>query len=310
MKMARNADELKDQIQADLEAARETEANSGNTDDSTPNEPEQDTNPWAEIAEDFSEDDDYDDEPRSEEEPTTPPAEAPGEVTPSSEEAVPPEVPALTEPTVDNQPATPAEETPAAETQEEPETPPQQRATPEQIAEAKEKAIDELAQRYTLSDEEADDMVRNPEKAYPRFAAKLFVDVFEAVTTSLHKAIPQVVEQTQQQAKARTSAEESFYAANPLLDRTKHAETVNQFANMYVQMNPKATREQMIKDVGVQAMGSLGINPLTAQQQQQEQTPAMRPHVPAGAGHVTAQPVAPKQDNVWAQMADELIEDD
>lgn len=303
--MSVKADELKDQIQNDLD---EMQGQDGVTDTSVTGDTADESNPWTEMSESFEVDDDYVEDTSSEEE-FTPSAEEPGEVNPETGDAVIPEVPAEPVKPIEDQPVTPAEETPAAETQETPETPPQQRATPEQIAEARNKAIDGLAERYTLSDEEADDMVRNPEKAYPKFAAKLFVDIFEAVTTSLRDTIPHVVEQTQYKAKAQSEAENSFYNSNPLLDRTKHAETVNKFAHMYLQMNPKATREQMIKDVGVQAMVSLGINPLAAQQQQQQQAP-MQPHIPAGAGHVTAQPAAVKHDNVWTQMADELMEDD
>ena len=56
---------------------------------------------------------------------------------------------------------------------------------------------------------------------------------------------------------------EQFYAGNKMLDKTKHNEAVLRFARLYRQGNPQASREQMIKDVGLLVAQSLGI-PLTA----------------------------------------------
>ena len=301
----------KSQIEEDLEAMQ-------NVDPVEPSaveneEPAVETNPWEEMSEDFDKDEEYEEPAISEEEATdVPPAEPTATDVPPVEEPAPEAVVPPVE-TPDVTPVEPAAEAPADPTPSAPvdEVPPQPRATPEQITEARNKAKDEVDTQYALSEDEAGEMVRNPERAYPRFAAKLFMDVFEAVTVSMNNTMPQMIEQTNTVKAKQQEAENSFYEANPLISR-EHSATVNQFANLYMQANPKATREEMINDVGLQVMFKLKIDPRTAQQQQQQQVPVQQAahYTPAGASSSAAAPVTTDRGNVWGNMADELLEDD
>ena len=309
--MARNADELKDQITKDLDSMQGQAPGESDTPTETTAE---ESNPWQDIAEDFENDEDYDGYATSEDEhqePTTPDA------TPAEQPAVEDQTPATPDQVADasvETPEQPTPEEPAAPTDEAPAepVPPRPEVTPEQRKEARDKAVTDLAEHYKISDDEADELVRSPETAYPKFAAKLFMDVFEAVTSSLNNSMPDMITQTTKAQQQQQKAEDTFYESNPQISR-EHSDLVNKYAQMYVQMNPKATHDQIIKDVGVQVMFKLGIDPRQAQQQQQqrqqqEQQPA--PYVPAGAGHVTAPAPTPQHDNPWANMADELMEDD
>ena len=274
---------------------------------------------WADIATDLDE---------SEEELVSKP-----EV---SEEEPKPQEPVAPEPEVEVPPATqPAEEIKEAVQESAPEvvppqpitppqpipevvqTPPQPTMSPEEYkakqVEDRAKAVDEMARNYSLSEEEATTFLTDPGAIVPKFRAELFMDVFDATTKALLQAVPALVTQVNLQTKVHNEQEESFYTANPLLDKATHGETVNRYAQAYVQAVPNASPEQVIKDVGIQVMFALGINPAQTAVKEKgvDETPAPAPYVPPGAGQASSASVAdPYKDNPWAKIAEELEEDD
>jgi hypothetical protein len=251
------------------------------------------------------------------------PSDTPAEETPAE-----PEVEETVEETPTAEPETPeTPETPAepAAGETPPATPPAPAKTPEELeaervaaqearTEERNKALDALSQAYSLSDEEAEKFVTNPEEVVPRFAARLFLDVFDAITSNLHTVLPQVVQNVQLTKEAEAEAEKMFYDANPLLDRAKHKTTVDRYASAYVAVNPNAKAEDILRDVGIQVMYALQIDPTgnttppPAAPAKEEVPPA--PHVPAGAGAQHTPPASPKGDNVWGDIADELADDE
>lgn len=307
--MATNAKELQDQVTKDLAAMQgQDPIESYLEEDSAPAE---ETNLWADMAGELENDEDdiatgIDEATPEKKEVTPPKAEAkpveptPPVVSPTSSADPAPVAPAAVvppAPVVTPEPVAPA-------------TPPQVYATPEEIKAARGKAVDELAKRYTLSEDEADELVRSPETAYPKFAAKLFMDVFEAVAVNMQKTMPSMIQQVNDTQSNQQKAENAFYSANPQLDRAKHADTVNRIANVYVQLNPKATKEQIFKDVGVQAMYMLGINPVApTAASAAPAVPSTPPYTPAGAGNTASRSVK-AAGNEWSQMADELLSED
>jgi len=216
------------------------------------------------------------------------PAEKPEPVAAEeTEKEVPPEV-------VQPAPPEPVAQTPA-------ETPPGQ-----SYDELKSNAVAELEKRYALSQEDADAMISEPEAVIPKLAARLYVDIYENMMNMLQHQLPHVVRDVQTTSSRQQKDEEAFYTAWPALRNVDRNELIR-IGQMYRQLNPQATREQFIQDVGVQSMVRFRL-PIPGYNAPPPQ-PDVTPHMPA---RPTA-PVMPNQStggNLFADLADEWIEDD
>lgn len=274
-------------------------------------------NPWSDMEASMDDDDDLIEVGSSEEEVAAPVEESTAEIevetppaTPTAEE-IKEEVTAIAEETP-AEVATPQqiEPVPVAEV---PPSPPVPQISPEEArAEQQVKraaAIEGMAEHYSLSDEDATTLLTDPGSIMPKLRAEIFMDTFDAVMNGVVKAIPGIMHGMNTQASARTQAENGFYKANPLLDKAKHAETVNRYAQAYLNAVPNATPEQMTKDVGVQVMFALGINPAVAPVATAAPVVTPAPYVPAGAGQANVAQAAKPSNGVWGDIADELMDE-
>lgn len=171
------------------------------------------------------------------------------------------------------------------------------------------RALVELEKRYALTEDDATAVLSEPEKVLPQFFSKLYVDIYENVLNSLQVALPQMVSQVQASESVASQNERDFYAAWPKLQ--EHTQMVERFGQMYRQMNPQATKEQFINDVGAQAMVALKlpIEGVTQPAAQPESVVRVPPYTPPRGGPTPA-PQGPRPVNPWAQMAEEFEEDD
>jgi hypothetical protein len=280
---------------------------------------------WADINADLDEDDSFvsesevSEEVITQEEPAPEPAPVVEEpsATPPAEELKPQEPAPVAELPVGEvappQPETPPQEPPAVQ------TPPQPTMSPEEYKkhqhETRAKAVEEMAKNYSLNDEDATMFLTDPGAVVPKFRAELFMDVFDATANAVLRAIPDLIKQVQTQEVAHSQQEDAFYEANPLLDKTKHSEMVNRYANAYVQAVPNTTPEQLVRDVGIQVMFALGIDPnqvKTTEEVVNDAAPSVpSPHVPAGAGAASGgNNPDPHKGNIWSEIAADLDEDD
>lgn len=303
-----------EEVQQAIDAANGNEVNTESSDSDS------EENMWGDFAQEFdSEDEESSSQILKEEVSEEVPSEEVGQpaekeeppATPAAveEQQAPVEVPPAVEP---QQPETPTQPEPVQQ------TPPEQQVSPEerirQRQEARAQAVDELARNFSFSDEDSTTLLSDPGAFIPKFRAELFMDVFDATVQAVTQAVPNLVQNMNKETVARDQSENAFYDANPLLDKTQHAATVNRLANAYLNAVPNATPEQMIKEVGVQAMFLLGIDPTKAQQQQQQNTPPpeqkQQPYTPAGAGTVSTPASNNDDGNIWATIAEDLEEDD
>lgn len=331
--MAQKAEEVRKQVEKDLEGMQPDPDKPMDEQAAAPGaEAQTESEKWADFAQEFDSEEIEEvgipaTDEAAEAEKDVPPVDTPVEE-PAKEPEVPeaekPEPPAEPpapepEPKKEEEPATPQAETP-------PETPPAPQKTPQELETERQaemdrrraerdRALDVLAEGYKLSEEEAEKFVTNPEEVVPKFAARLFFDVFDAVTANLQGVLPQVVKNVQQVQTLQQQAENRFYEANPLLDRAKHKNLVDRYATAYVQVNPEAGAEDIIRDVGIQVMYAAGIDPSQGQApaqatlQPKEEGVAPPPYRPAGAGAAHAAPAPKQQDNIWGAIADEMAEE-
>ena len=198
--------------------------------------------------------------------------------------------------------ATPAEQ--VAEVEAAPETvlTPEQQA--EQLAQFDAQATTLLAEQvYALSEDQIAEFEEDPGKALPKLAANLHLQVMRAATQNVARLLPQMIQHiTQSQTQTRDLSTQFFDANKQLVG---HEETVHRIGQVYRQLNPNATPETFIKEVGAQATVALGL----------QQTPAaapapvvqQAPHVPVGAGATAAQ-TKPVETNEFAILAQEDVD--
>lgn len=220
-------------------------------------------------------------------EPSTPPA-APEEK-PAEAPVVAPVTPPEPEPIVALPPVTPPVEpvvtppTPEVATQPEEGKPDFKtiRAAAEQ----------ELAEMYAFTEEGKEAYEMSPATELPKLAARLYLDLHEALFNGIAAQIPNIMRQQQEAASANAAGEREFYSLFPKLQDEKYKPTVVNIIKAYRQLNPTASREQLMRASGAMAHVTLGI-PLEGEAATQPLTsPApFQPAQPTGAPAPVATP--------------------
>jgi hypothetical protein len=188
--------------------------------------------------------------------------EAPATTTAKPEASTKPAVPAAGEKPTPEKPAEVKPEVKPATTAETPPKPVAQTAPVDsrpnllaEVAKNRDAIIAHLADsRFKLSKEESDLLDVDANAGIQKIAARVY---YEATTSTLNlldrfvkQELPQLLEQHVQSTQTYRAAEDDFYKEWPNLDRASDEKTVNQYANIYRQANPTATKADAIKAVG------------------------------------------------------------
>lgn len=160
---------------------------------------------------------------------------------------------------------------------------------------------------FKLSDQEIEALEQNPAEAIPKLLAKTFVHAQYNMLMQFGRMLPNMIQRTTQAQLRHRENEDKFFTRWPQIDATKHRDIVNQLGAVYRQMNPQATLEQMVEDLGPFVMMKLGIRPdaMPAAPQGQRPAPGSRvqptPFQPAGpVGGGAAKTVPQEMDPVSA----------
>jgi hypothetical protein len=210
--------------------------------------------------------------------------------------ATPPVAPvAPTVPPVAAEPTAVQPPTPQAQPVANAETP----AAPVDLVALRQNYQNELTNYYALSQEDAQRFQTEPELVLPSLAAKVHLEVLDAVMAQLPQRVTQMISHHAEVTKREKQAEDEFFA--PFPDLAKHKDAVLRVGQMYRAANPTATKEQAIKAIGDFVRQSLG---LTAPAPVVQSAPApTNPFIPAGSSGSGA---VPPQRSEW----DFLIEDE
>jgi hypothetical protein len=225
----------------------------------------------------------------------TPPA-APAAPTPApapvAAPAPAPVVPAPT-PAPTPAPAAPTSTVAAPAPEPTPAPAPEPAPAPVDVVQLRANEVTRLQSVYALNEEDARNIVAQPETIVPRMLANLHVNVVESVVNSVMSQIPAAVNVVLERGRALREAEDEFYKAWPQLRTKSEYETVvGNAIRGYRALNPKATKAEVIRAAGLQAMVSLRL-PLppelfTAPSEPQPPAPTFTPAAPAA--HVAAPP--------------------
>lgn len=202
---------------------------------------------------------------------------------------------------------------------------PSKQETPEQyharLEAARKAARADLEKRYSLSEEEADEILSDPGKALPKQLARVYTDVYEQVLGDVKSMIPNMVQQVQQQESVKEQGRSEFFGMFPELKGMD--QEVEGVANAYIQQAQQSgksiSKQELFRKVGVQVslmhnkplpkdmLGGMELG--TTQQVEEEERP--RPYTPANPG----QPSTPTgagsfqaPGNMWEELA--VDEDD
>lgn len=214
----------------------------------------------------------------------------------------------------------PEKETKPEETPETPEEQPAEEPSPESQVSEEERAkqiddwragvVDALAEsHYTLSEEETDELENNAGKIIPKIMARVHVDAYLAAMNGFTQAFPALLEQHTRSRERYESDERRFMETWPKLDiksNDAHRNTVMRIGAAYRQMNPTASAEDFIREVGAQAHIALRI-PL--EDTEEPAAPRQEPFKPAGV----SAPAPEKKlgpENKFAKMVEEEMIDD
>ncbi len=184
----------------------------------------------------------------------------------------------------------------------------------DRIMKARKEVVDFMAGRYKLSEEDAALLQTAPEQVLPRMAANLYADVYDAVFQTINAQLPQLIRGVLTQHESQRQFWATFFEKWPMLNKPEYREPIGRAIQLYRQLNPKASAQQMVDDVGAQvAIMVKAIPSPTVTQAERPAAPALspqaaaRPFVPASPGASSA-PIQPSQvaSNFFEELSREF----
>lgn len=217
-------------------------------------------------------------------------------------------------------PAQAAPQAPAAQQTPPPQQPVQQAAPAEQpldmagaaqqLQANQAQVVDALARaHYGLNQEELDSLNVNPAEVIPKMLAKVHVNSVSATLHHVAQQLPRMILGIMDARQRNVENENKFYSNWPQLDRTKHGPVVAQIAQVYRQMNPNATPEDFVRQVGAQAVVALGLLQPSGVPAAPTAPAARQAFVPAAISAPASRAPAQPQ-NIFEQLGDLILADD
>lgn len=232
----------------------------------------------------------------------------PQQTAPSANEPPKPTTPPSTQP----EQALEAKGAPAQEAAK-PEPSPTEQPQPPQAAEPEDswtlfeknadKIMENLAkEQYALSDEDIAQLEAEPAAALPKLAAKVHYNLTKQVAQMISGMLPNAFMHMQGVQKQAEAAVSKFQEQWPQIDVVKYTSEIEQTANVYRQMNPKATQDEVISFVGAAIAARHKLSaPTPSAAPGNPAATKPQPFVPASAGAPAAPPAVVQQDD-WAGL--------
>lgn len=152
-------------------------------------------------------------------------------------------------------------------------------------------ATAQLEKVYTFDEAAKESLGEEMSQQLPQMAAKLHMNVYEAVMNAVYGILPRIVRDIQAVDNARSAFDQQFFNRWPGLKA--HAGDVQRALQVYSQLNPRASAQQLIDEVGLQVsvLRKVPIPGFSAAPAVPEPTaPRFIPAAPSGGGGA---PMAP-----------------
>jgi hypothetical protein len=188
-------------------------------------------------------------------------------------------------------------------------------------------AIEQLTTTmYALSDEDKNALIAEPDKVLPGLAARMHVTMQVQLAQQIAQILPGIIQGQLAQANKVQGLENSFFGQYPELNKPQFKATVQESLAMIRQVNPQASREEVMRDGA--ALAAVRLRTRLGGAQEPAQMPALPatmplasptapvqpavaqqppPFTPAqsGGGSEPVVPTDPNLDNIFAQLAND-----
>jgi len=154
--------------------------------------------------------------------------------------------------------------------------------TAEDIRKAREDLQADITKRYAVTEEDEVMLLTEPGKVLPKMVGRLFVDVYEAVFQNVVAQLPALVQGIQHSQQTGNEATKFFFGQWPGLNKPEYMPEIRRVVNIFRQVNPKATLEEMTATVGALVSAQLKVPPPAAEAP--PTSPPPKPHKPVSPG--------------------------
>jgi hypothetical protein len=193
-------------------------------------------------------------------------------------------------------------------------------------AELEAKAIEQLTTTtYALTDEDKNALIAEPDKVLPGLAARMHVTMQVQLAQQIAQILPGIIQGQLQQATKVQGLESSFFGQYPELNKPQFRQTVQESLAMIRQVNPQASREEVMRDGA--ALAAVRLRTKLGGVQEPAQLPALPQNMPlapppavqpvvaqsqipftpaqSGGASEPVVPTDPNQGNIFEQLAND-----
>ncbi len=161
-------------------------------------------------------------------------------------------------------------------------------------------AIEQLMPRYQLSAEDDRGMISEPGRVVPKLAAQLHLSIAQDLAKVVHQMLPGMIREHTRATLGAQRAEMEFFGRYQALNRPEFQPIVAQSLSLVRQMNPQATREEVMQRGAMLAATEIRsrFRPPAAQPQA-----PVAPYVPPNGGSPAPVSHVQQPANIWEQLA-------
>ncbi len=158
-------------------------------------------------------------------------------------------------------------------------------------AELEARAIEQLTTtEYALTPEDKVALIAEPDTVIPRLAARMHVRMQVQLAQQIAQILPGIVQSQLVQATKVQGLESAFFGQYPELNKPQFKQTVQESLAMIRQVNPQATREEVMRDGA--ALAAVRLRTRLGNVQEPAQLPAL-PQMPLAPAPAPVQPLVP-----------------
>ncbi len=162
-------------------------------------------------------------------------------------------------------------------------------------------------QHYALTEEQAEEFDTSPGTAIPRLAARLHMEVMQQSVAMIAGLLPKIMANVNQAQTVETQRETEFFKEWPEL--AGHRDQVVRHGTVYYQLNPQATFDEFIRDVGAQVAVAQKVD-LSKRQTAAVETPRTPAHKPLSASGGPGVATPGTKPGVFEALAEEALVED
>lgn len=195
--------------------------------------------------------------------------------------------------------------------------------TAEQIETARNEYIDSIAEKFAITDEEADQLRTEPEKVLPRLLAKTHTQALEQAVAIMRQNLPQLVGSQLTQQSTAKEVEGKFFGKYPELKSKKAMRTAEKMAKAYRSANPDADLDEVMDNVAFMTWKKLGLpmdklsermngtqsEEINRSSQERRSKESFRPASPGKTGAENRRPASGEAESEFEEIAN-LMDND